>query len=293
MSEQKYFQLQYTELWEGKTGITFGLNDILFSRQSAYQKVQVLETDAHGRVLTLDGLVMLTERDEFVYHEMISHPALCLLKDAERVLVVGGGDGGTVREILRHPSIKHVDLVEIDEMVINTSREFFPTVSSAFDDPRLNIRVQDGIAFVKATEAAAYDLVIVDSTDPVGFAEGLFGEDFYRDCARILTDRGILAAQTESPFDRSFHGTLQDAHNLLNRLFPQVHMYLASIPTYPFGTWSFTMATKGLHPVDDFDPEAARRLLAPFKDDLKYYNPEIHTAAFALPNFVRKLIQTA
>ena len=291
MAEQKASQFQYTEFWEGRTGITFGIERVLFSRQSDFQRVEVFETDVFGRLLTLDGLVMLTDRDEFVYHEMISHPALCLLDRPKRALVIGGGDGGTVREVLRHPGIEHVDLVEIDGLVIDAARQFFPEVSSALDDPRLSVRVEDGIAFVQATEDAVYDLVMVDSTDPVGFAEGLFGESFYRDCARILTHQGILVAQTESPFDRTFRHSIRDAHGLLERIFPQVSMYLAHIPTYPTGTWSFTMATKGLHPLRDFDPARAAHALEGFAADLKYYNPEVHRAAFALPNFVSRMLE--
>lgn len=288
----KEFQFQYTEFWEQRTGLTLGVEEILFSKQSDYQHVQVLQTDAFGRLLTLDGLVMLTERDEFVYHEMIAHPALCLLPDPKRVLVIGGGDGGTVREVLRHPGIAHVDLVEIDQVVIDAARAFFPEVSSALDAPRLSVHVQDGIAFVENTPDATYDFVVVDSTDPVGFAEGLFGEAFYRDCARIMTDQGILVSQTESPFDRTFQDSIRDAHDLLGRIFSQAHIYLAHIPTYPTGTWSFTMATRGdLHPLRDFDAGRAAERLAPFADALKYYNPELHRGAFALPSFVRRLFE--
>jgi spermidine synthase len=289
MAEQKMHLLQYTEYWEERTGLTFGLESVLFTGRSEYQHVQVLQTDAFGRLLALDGLVMLTERDEFVYHEMIAHPALCLLPRPKRLLVVGGGDGGTVREMLRYPDVEHVDLVEIDQMVIDVSREFLPEVSAALDNPRLQVHVRDGIEFVKNAADGSYDFVVVDSTDPVGFAEGLFGEDFYRDCVRILSDDGILVSQTESPFDRTFQKSMRQAHELLDRLFAEAHIYLAHIPTYPTGTWSFMMATKGLHPVRDFDAERAARRLAPFAEELKYYNPELHTGAFALPNFARSL----
>ncbi len=289
MADQKQHHFQYSEYWEKQTGLTFGVEEVLFNQQSEYQHVQVLQTDAFGRLLTLDGLVMLTEWDEFVYHEMISHPALCLMHEPKRVLVVGGGDGGTVREVLRHPSVEQVDLVEIDKMVIDVSREFFPQIASGLDDPRVNVLVQDGIEFVKQAAPGTYDLVTVDSTDPVGFAEGLFGEAFYRDCARILTDQGILAAQTESPFDRLFRDSIQAAHRLLGDIFPEVHMYLAYIPTYPMGMWSFTVGSKRLHPVRDYDASRAAERLASLQGELRYYNPDVHVAAFSLPTFVRKL----
>lgn len=290
MAEQKSFNLQYTEFWEGRTGLTFGVERLLHSAQSDFQRIEVYETDAFGRLLTLDGLVMLTERDEFVYHEMLAHPALCLHPNPRRALVIGGGDGGTVREILRHPSIEHVDLVEIDGDVIDVARRFFPHVASALDDGRLTIHVADGLAFARDAADGTYDFISVDSTDPVGFAEGLFGEAFYRDCARLLSEDGILAAQTESPFDETFQDTIRDAHGLLGRIFSSVHMYLAHIPTYPTGTWSFTLATKRLHPTEDYDAARAAERLAPAAEVLRYYAPDVHVAAFALPPFVRRML---
>jgi spermidine synthase len=289
MAEAKTFQFQFTEFWEAQTGLTFGIKGLLHQETSEFQKIQVLETDAFGRLLLLDGLVMLTDRDEFVYHEMITHPSLCLMEEPERVLVIGGGDGGTVREALRYASVREVDLVEIDGRVIDVCREFFPVVASALDDSRLTIHVADGAEFVRNAPADHYDLVTVDSTDPVGFAEALFGEDFYRECHRLLKPSGILAAQTESPFDRSFRESISDAHRMLGRIFPQVHMYLAHIPTYPTGTWSFTMGSKQWNPVTDFDAQRANRQLAPFLGYLQYYNTDIHAASFALPTFVKRL----
>ena len=288
MPQEKAHLFQYTEFWEARTGITLGIQELLFSARSHFQQVQVMQTDAYGKLLTLDGLVMMTERDEFVYHEMISHPAMNLLRNPRRVLVVGGGDGGTVRELLRYPELEHVDLVEIDGMVIDVSRRFFPTVSSALDDPRLEIHVRDGIEFVRQARDGSYDLVIIDSTDPVGIAEGLFGEDFYRDCSRILNDGGIFVSQSESPFDATFTGTIANARELLDRLFGRTFVYLAHIPTYPTGTWSFTLTTKGLHPINDFDAARAEQRTASFARELKYYNAGVHLGAFALPNFAKQ-----
>lgn len=287
MAEEKEHQFQYTEFWEARTGLTVGVEELLYSGQSEFQKIQVMQTDSFGRLLTLDGLVMMTERDEFVYHEMITHPAINLLPEPRRVLVIGGGDGGTVRELLRYEEIEQVDLVEIDKEVIEISRAFFPTVSSALDDERLQIHIRDGIEFVRRTADGSYDLVIVDSTDPVGFAEGLFGENFYADCARILNADGILVSQSESPFDETFQSSIGRAREVLGRLFTRTHVYLAHIPTYPTGTWSFTMATKRLHPIDDLDPQRVAERTGPFAADLKYYNVGLHLGAFALPNFAK------
>ena len=288
-AEAKAHLHQFTELWDGHSGITFGITELLHSQQSEFQRVEVVQTDAFGRLMLLDGLVMLTERDEFVYHEMIAHPALCLAPGPRRVLVIGGGDGGTVREVLRHPAVEHVDLVEIDGAVVDAARRFFPTVASALDDPRLAVRIEDGLAFVKNAPEGTYDLVLVDSTDPVGFAEGLFGEAFYRDCVRALGEHGVLVSQTESPFDTAFQTSIRAAKDVLGGLFGHVAFYLAHIPTYPMGTWSFVMASKTRHPTADFDPAAAGARLAPFADALRYYNPALHTGAFALPTFVQRL----
>ena len=290
MADAKTSLFQFTEHWGGHSGLTFGVQRVLLDTQSDFQRVQVFETDHFGRLMLLDGLVMLTERDEFVYHEMLSHPALCLLPSPRRVLVIGGGDGGTVRELLRHPSLEKVELVEIDGAVVEASKQFFPRVASAFGDPRLDLRVEDGIAFVKNAADATYDVVLVDSTDPVGFAEGLFGEAFYRDCVRILKPDGILASQSESPFDPAFQDAIRAAQSFLGSLFPHVATYLASIPTYPMGTWSFTMASKAYHPVRDFDAARARQRLAPFADRLRYYHADLHGAMFTLPAFVQRML---
>lgn len=290
MAGQDRYQVQFSEYWEERSGLTLGITNVLFSQQTPYQHVQVWETDAFGRLLTLHGVVMLTDRDEFVYHEMISHPALCLLPDPRRVLVVGGGDGGAAREILRHPQIEHVDMVEIDEVVLDVARTYFPAVSAGLDDPRLRVHIGDGIEFVRNAAGGSYDLVVVDSTDPVGMAEGLFGEAFYRDCARVLDDAGILVAQMESPFDREFRATIHAAQTLLRRIFPITETYLAFISTYAMGMWSFALASQRLHPVHDYKRAAAEARLRPFADSLQYYNPDVHLAAFALPNFVRRML---
>lgn len=289
-SVAKQSALSFTEYWDQNSGLTFGIQNLLFSQPSEFQQVDVVQTDAFGRLMLLDGLVMVTDRDEFVYHEMISHPALCVHPNPKRVLVIGGGDGGTVREILRHPGIEHVDLVEIDGVVIDAAKQFFPAVASAlFGHPKLSVHVADGLAFTKDAPAGSYDIILVDSTDPVGFAEGLFGEAFYTDARRALAPGGILVGQMESPFDTAFQRDITDAHRILGGLFPHVAPYLAHIPTYPMGTWSFVMASLDRHPVRDFDPAAAEARLAPFAQDLQYYNPDLHFGAFALPNFVKRL----
>jgi spermidine synthase len=280
-------QLQFTEYWQGRTGLSIGLREVLYSETSAFQRVEVFETDILGRALALDGAVMFTEFDEFVYHEMIAHPALSLLHDARRVLIIGGGDGGAAREALRHPDIETLDLVDIDEMVAEVARRFFPNVSSSLSDPRLALHIQDGRAFVEEAKGD-YDLIVVDSTDPFGVAEALFSRGFYESCRRLLAPKGILVAQSESPFDPSQRDVVEKVSRSFREIFPIAATYLAFIPTYATGMWSFTLASKRLHPLRDYDGEGAGKRLKGF--GLKYYNPEIHRAAFALPTFVRHLI---
>jgi spermidine synthase len=282
------FSLQYSEYWRHNTGLTFGIKALLHSERSPFQHVEVYETDAFGHMMTLDGVIMITDYDEFVYHEMIAHPALCLLQDAKRALVIGGGDGGAAREALRHPSLTRLDLVEIDEAVVEAAKRFFPQLSASFGDERLKLHLVDGTAFVKEAPKGHYDFILVDSTDPVGIAEGLFTREFYEACRSLLTPRGVMVVQSESPFDPVNGHVVKDVRRLFESLFPIAETYLASTPSYPYGLWSFTLGSRSLHPLRDYDAEAAHR--SPFADELRYYTPQVHTAAFALPAFVRQLL---
>jgi len=251
----------------------------LFAGQSPFQRVEIVETERFGRMLFNDGVVMLSERDEFVYHEMIAHVPLFVHAAAERVLVIGGGDGGTVREAIRHPSVRHCRLVEIDGMVVEACREFLPRTAAALDDPRVQVTIADGVEFVARTDER-YDLVIVDSTDPVGPAEPLFGPEFYANVRRVLNPGGLVVSQAESPY---FNAERQLAMvEILAGLFRRVHVYNYANITYPGGFWSFTFAAAGdLCPLGDFDP----RRVAASGLDFRYYSPGVHRAAFALPPF--------
>ncbi len=263
--------------------------DKLFDKQSDFQRVTVLDTYKFGKMLTLDGAIMTTENDEYVYHEMITHPALQLVGAPKRVLIVGGGDGGAARECLRYDSIEEVVVAEIDEMVVDVSKEFLPSISSSFSDKRTTLAIGDGIKYVAEAKAGAFDVVIVDSTDPVGPAEGLFSYEFYRHCHRILRDGGVMVVQSESPRynEQAFAGVNQCNRDLFGakKVFP----YLAYVPTYPTGMWSFSMAVKG----DAKPVELKRDKVDAFSatHDLKYYNGDVHFAAYALPTFARKLLE--
>ena len=288
--------LWYTEITNDTHGLTLKVKRQLLHRVTEFQTIDIFETWYHGNLMVIDGVVMLTENDEFVYHESIAHVPMQLLEKPERVLIIGGGDGGTAREILKYPSVKEVVMAEIDGAVVETAKEFFPTIAVSFGDPKLKLLVMDGAAYVKETSAAVtagaaapYDLVVVDSTDPVGPGEVLFTEEFYRDCSRILKPAGArpggaLVAQTESPFDRARRGVIGKIYKNLRAVFSKSSMYLAGIPTYPFGLWSFTFSSNGIDPVKD-------PFRAPFvPEGLKYYNRELGRGVFMLPNYVKDII---
>jgi len=259
-------------------GLTLAVRQKLFEAKSPYQSLEVLDTHEYGRMLLLDGYVMLTERDEFIYHEMIVHPALLSHAGAERVLIVGGGDGGSVREVLKHSTVQSVHLVEIDRMVIDASREFFPAVSAKLDDARVEVRVADGFDHV-AEARDAYDVIIVDSIDPMGEAAKLFSAPFYDHAKKALRKGGIFVCQTESPF---YNGeVVKGVLEKLGALYAHAAPYLAHIPTYPSGLWSFCFAS------DAVDPHAAEpQADAPFIPRLKYYTPAMFRAAFTPPKYL-------
>jgi len=275
----------YTEKHSENVGITMKVSRTLFSGKSDFQQLDILETLEYGRMMLLDGLVMVTERDEFVYHDMITHPALFTHPNPKKVLVIGGGDGGTIREILKHTNVEQAVLCAMDGLVIDKSIELLPSMSCEIDgsNPRVKLHVDDGIAYIKAHQGE-FDIILVDSTDPIGPAEGLFEEDFYRTVFAALKDDGIMVAQSESPF---YHAEIQkNMYRNLRSVFPIVEMYQAFIPTYPSGLWSFAFASKKYHPVRDFDRERAKNR----ESHTRYYNEDLHLGAFMLPTFARENI---
>lgn len=281
-------ELWYTEKHTTASGITVKVRETLHKVKTAYQELAVLDTEDFGKMLLLDGLVMLSEKDEFVYHEMLAHPSLYTHPNPRKVLIIGGGDGGTLREVVKHPSVELAVLVEIDEEVIKASKQFFPEVASGFNSAKAAVLVADGIKYVKETEEK-YDVILIDSTDPVGSAEGLFSPDFYRACYGILNDDGILTTQSETPFIDSFAAVIPKVIANFRELFPVVNLYLAAIPTYPSGLWSFTMGSKKYCPEKDFQSDR----YASDSLKLRYYNGRVHKASFCLPNFVAELVRTA
>lgn len=257
---------------------------IVHSARSEYQAIVIFDTDDHGRVLTLDGLVMTTEADEYMYHEMLVHVPVFTHPEPRRVLVVGGGDGGSIREVLRHPGVEEAVIVEIDEMVIDAARRFMPYTASGLDDPRTTIVIGEGHAHIREN-AGGYDVIIIDSTDPTYGAGGLlFTTEFYRDCRRALRPGGLLSAETENPFYDP--GWVQMAWRRLRRAFDDVRLYLGYVPVYPGAMWTYTVASTGPDPQGEFRAADASRLAR----SLRYYNPDVHAGAFALPNFVKEVL---
>jgi spermidine synthase len=261
-------------------GLSLAVTARLLDQHSEFQHIEVLECPEYGRVLLLDGCVMLTDRDEHVYHEMIAHPPLLLHPSPRRVLIVGGGDGGSVREVLRHDAVERVELVEIDGAVIEAARKFFPAVSARLDDPRVSIHCQDGFEYLDAHQGS-YDVILVDSIDPVGEAAKLFTRPFYAKVRAALRKGGCAVFQSESPFYST--EVLAEVQEKLRTLFRHVAPYTAHIPTYPSGLWSFTFVSDAIEP-----RTASPRGEPPFLDALQYFTPELLRASFALPAYVRR-----
>lgn len=279
-------ELWFSEPHTPNVKLSIRVDEQLYSGHSEFQRIDVFESQEFGRFLVLDGYIMLTEKDEFIYHEMIVHVPMAVHPNVKKVLVIGAGDGGAIRELARYPEIENIDLVEIDEQVIQVSRQFLPRTSCKLDDERVHIYYEDGLRFVRSREDE-YDLIIVDSTDPFGPGEGLFTKEFYGNCYKALKEDGIMVNQHESPFYEADATACMRAHKRIVESFPISRVYQAHIPTYPSGHWLFGFASKKYHPVHDLDAERwnAREL------DTLYYTPRLHEGAFCLPAYVEKLLR--
>ncbi|MBE6098396.1 MAG: polyamine aminopropyltransferase [Schwartzia succinivorans] len=278
--------LWFTENHTENVRFSIKVDKQLYTRQSEFQRIDIFDSEEFGRVLALDGYVMLTEKDEFMYHEMIVHVPMCVHPNPRKILVIGGGDGGTVRELVKYSSVESVDLVEIDEDVVTACKEYLPQTAGMLEDPRVNTHFEDGLKFIRHHENE-YDLIIVDSTDPFGPGEGLFTREFYGNCYKALTDDGIMVNQHESPFYANDAYAMQRAHKQIVNSFPIARVYQAHIPTYPSGHWLFGFASKKYHPYHDVDFEKWKKLGL----KLKYYNTNLHSASFALPTYVEELLK--
>lgn len=279
-------QLWYSERHTPQVKFSIQVDRQLYSGRSEFQRIDVFDSKEFGRFLTLDGYMMLTEKDEFIYHEMMVHVPMAVAQDVKKVLVIGAGDGGVVRELVRYSSIENIDLVEIDPLVIEVCKQYLPSTACRLNDERVNIHHEDGLKFVRQYEDH-YDLIIVDSTDPFGPAEGLFTKEFYGNCYKALDDSGIMVNQHESPFYHDDALAMQRTHKRIIDSFPIGKVYQAHIPTYPSGHWLFGFASKKYHPTKDINAVKWNSLGM----DTKYYNTQLHLGAFALPTYVEGLLR--
>lgn len=273
--------LWFTELQTNNLAISLKTKKTLYHNVSKFQEISVVDTYEYGRMLLLDGIIMTTIKDEFVYHEMISLPALNTHPNPKKVLVIGGGDGGAIREIVKHPKVEKAVLCEIDGEVITVSKKYLPEISQSLDDPKVEVLVADGIKHIQESKGE-YDVIIVDSTDPIGPAVGLFAKDFYQGIYAALKEDGIFVAQTESPWNEE--ELVKRVFGDIKSIFPITKLYLANVPTYPSGLWSFTMGSKKYNPL-----EIAKNSIP--DTNTKYYSPTIHFNAFHLPNFVQEMLK--
>lgn len=279
-------ELWFSEMHTPHVKFSIKVERQLYSGQSDFQRIDIFESREFGRFLTLDGYMMLTEKDEFIYHEMITHVPMAVHPAPKRVLVIGAGDGGVIRELTRYETVEHIDMVEIDPLVVEICRKYLPQTACRLDDPRLTITYEDGLRFVRSKQDA-YDLIIVDSTDPFGPGEGLFTREFYGNCFKALHEDGIMVNQHESPFYTEDARACQRAHKRIVESFPISRVYQVHIPTYPSGHWLFGFASKKYHPVHDFDPVRWNLLGL----GTRYYTSRIHVGAFALPAYVEELLK--
>ncbi|GLH64029.1 polyamine aminopropyltransferase [Parageobacillus sp. G301] len=274
-------ELWFTEKQTEHFGITARIKRTLHTEQTPFQKLDMVETVEFGNMLILDGMVMTTQKDEFVYHEMVAHVPLFTHPNPENVLVVGGGDGGVIREVLKHPSVKKVTLVEIDGKVIECSKKYLPEIAGKLDDPRVEVKVDDGFMHIAKSENE-YDVIMVDSTEPVGPAVNLFTKGFYAGIAKALKEDGVFVAQTDNPWFKA--DLIRNVYRDVREIFPITRLYTANIPTYPSGLWTFTIGSKKYDPLEVSDER--------FHDiETKYYTKELHKACFVLPKFVADLLK--
>ncbi len=278
-------ELWYTENHSEEVRFSIKINKQIYSAQSNFQRIDIFDTNEFGRIFTLDGLIMVTEKDEFIYHDMIVHVPMATNPSIKKVLVIGAGDGGTVRELTRYKTIERIDMVEIDKQVVEVCLEHFKQTSCALSDKRVNLYFEDGIKFM-SQKSNEYDLIIVDSTDPIGPGEGLFTRQFYSDCFKALNENGILVNQHESPYYDMYAKSMKRAHRRIKEIFPICNVYQVHIPTYSSGHWLFGFASKKYDPIKDLDANAWNSLGI----NTKYYNTDLHVGSFALPNYVKDML---
>lgn len=266
--------------------LSFRIERQLFSAQSEYQRIDVLDSTEFGKIIVVDGDLTLTEKDEFIYHEMITHVPMAVHPCVRKVLVIGGGDGGVVRELIKYDEIESIDVVEIDPLLVEVCRKYIPEITCSLNDDRVTIYHEDGLRFIRS-KSNAYDLIIIDSPNPFGSGEGLFTKEFYGNCYNALHEDGIMINQNESPFYTEEAFQCQRMHKRILESFPISRVYQAHLPSYPSGHWLFGFASKKYHPLDDLDGVAWKLKGV----DTKYYVPRLHAGVFALPAYVEEILK--
>ncbi len=273
----------YSELHEGSSGITLKIERVIESTTSEFQRIDVIENKDFGKMLVLYGSLMVAENDNNAYNEMIVHPALFVHQNPKAALIIGGGDCGALTEMTKHPQLEKIVMCEIDEKVVEVSKKHFPLLTKGISDPRANIIFEDGKKFIENSKKK-YDLIVLDLSDPIGPAADLFQKEFHQKVFDTLNDDGILVAQTEAPFYNK--QTVKQMYKNLKEIFPIVKMYTCFMPIYPSTYWSFAFCSKKYDPLKDFRKDLYEQLAL----KTKYYNSDIHFGAFALPQFVKEVI---
>ena len=274
----------FSELHTGNVKLSVRIEKQLFSGESEYQRIDVFDSEEFGKFISLDGEIVFSEKDEFIYDEMVTHVPMAVHPHVKNVLIIGGGDGGVAKELLQYKSIESIDVVETDRMFVGVCREYFP--ACALDDERVKIHYDDGLRFLR-NKKGIYDLIINDSTDPFGHTEGLFTKEFYGSCYNALKDDGIMVYQHGSPFYDEDEAACRSMHRKAFRSFPISRVYQAHIPTCPSGYWLFGFASKKYHPIKDFKPKEWNGL----KIETWYYTTHLHMGAFMLPKYVEDLLE--
>ncbi|MCQ2538431.1 MAG: polyamine aminopropyltransferase [Lachnospiraceae bacterium] len=279
-------ELVFSDSQSISASLSISVTKQLYHGESEFQEIDVFDSTSFGKFLVLDGEVIFSESDEFIYNEMVVHVPMAVHPNVKKVLIIGGGDGGVAREFTHYPEIEQIDVVEPDEQMIEVCRQFFPTMAMGFEDPRVHVYNQDGLRFVRSRENE-YDIIINDATDPFGHAEGLFTKEFYGSCYRTLKEDGIMVYQHGSPFFDEEESTFRSMHRKVVKTFPISRVYNAHVPTCVSGYWTFGFASKKYHPIDDFNPERwDERNIKTW-----YYTSSLHKASFMLPRYVVDILR--
>lgn len=279
-------EIWFSELHTDNVKLSIRLEKQLFSGESEYQRIDVFDSEEFGKFISLDGEIVFSEKDEFIYDEMVTHVPMAVHPNVRSVLIIGGGDGGVAKELLQYSSVERIDVVETDEMFVDVCRRFFPEVACALDDERVSVHYDDGLRFLRSKKEQ-YDLIINDSTDPFGHTEGLFTKEFYGSCYKALREDGIMVYQHGSPFYDEDEMACRSMHRKAYRSFPISRVYQAHIPTCPSGYWLFGFASKKYHPIKDFKPREWNDL----NIETWYYTTHLHMGAFMLPKYVEDLLE--